>query len=122
MNRHEKRILIVEDETIAAMAIEDMIEKMDYQVCASVSFGEEAVKLAFAERPDLVLMDIHIHGQVDGIEAAARIRDLQIPIIFTTGYFDARMKKKAAALKPVAYLVKPLDHDQLKSIIDSVLR
>jgi two-component system, response regulator PdtaR len=122
MKRNKKKILIVEDEAIAAMAIEDIIEKMDYQICASVSFGEEAVKFAFAERPDLVLMDIHIHGQIDGIEAAARIRELNIPIIFTTGYFDARMKKKAAALNPVAYLVKPLDHDQLKSIIDSVFR
>jgi CheY-like chemotaxis protein len=122
MNKHEKKILIVEDEVIAAMAVEDMIEKMDYQVCASVSFGEEAVKFAFAERPDLVLMDIHIHGQIDGIEAAARIREMNIPIIFTTAYFDAKMKKKAAALKPVAYLIKPMDHDQLKSIIDSVFR
>jgi CheY-like chemotaxis protein len=122
MTVHEKKILIVEDEAIAAMAIEDMIEKMGYQVCASVSFGEEAVRIAFAERPDIVLLDIHIHGQIDGIEAAARIREMNIPIIFTTGYFDARMKKKAAALKPVAYLVKPLDHDQLKSIIDSVFR
>lgn len=122
MNTHEKKILIVEDEAIAAMAIEDMIEKMDYQICASVSFGEEAVKIAFAERPDLVVLDIHIHGQIDGIEAAARIKEMHIPVIFTTGYFDAKMKKKAAALKPIAYLVKPLDHDQLKSIIDSVLR
>ena len=121
MSTDKKKILIVEDEAIAAMAIEDMIEKMDYQVCASVSFGEEAIKIAFAERPDLVLMDIHIHGQIDGIEAAGRIRELDIPIIFTTGYFDAKMKKKAAALKPVAYLVKPLDHEQLKAIIRSVV-
>jgi len=120
MTVHKKKILIVEDEAIAAMAIEDMIEKMGHQVYASVSFGEEAVKLAFAERPDLVLMDIHIHGQIDGIEAATRIREMDIPIIFTTGYFDAKMKKKAAALRPVAYLVKPLDHDQLRSIIDSI--
>ena len=122
MKAHRKKILIVEDEAIAAMAIEDIIKKMDHQVCASVSFGEEAIKFAFAERPDLVLMDIHIHGQIDGIEAAARIREMNIPIIFTTGYFDAKMKKKADALKPVAYLVKPLDHDQLKLIIDSVFR
>lgn len=122
MGLREKKILIVEDETIAAMAIEDMIEKIGYHVCASVSFGEEAVKIAYAQRPDLVLMDIHIHGQIDGIEAAARISEMAIPIIFTTGYFDAKMKKKAAVLKPVAYLIKPLDHDQLKSIIDSVFR
>jgi len=118
----EKKILIVEDEAIAAMAIEDMIEKMGYTVCASVSFGEEAVKVAFAERPDLVLMDIHIHGQIDGIEAAARIREMDIPVIFTTGYLDAKMKRKAAALRPVAYLVKPLDHGHLKSIIESAFR
>jgi CheY-like chemotaxis protein len=118
---NKKKILIVEDEAIAALAIEDMIDRMGYQVCASVSFGEEAIKIAFAERPSLVLMDIHIHGQVDGIEAAARIREMGIPIIFTTGFFDAKMKKKAAALKPVAYLVKPLDHEQMKALIKSVV-
>jgi CheY-like chemotaxis protein len=121
MKKENKKILIVEDEAIAAMAIEDMIEKMGYPVCASVSFGEEAVKIAYAEKPGLVLMDIHIHGQVNGIEAAGRIRELGIPIIFTTGFFDAKMKKKAAALKPVAYLVKPLDHGQLKRLIQSVM-
>jgi len=122
VNKPNKKILVVEDEAIAAMAIEDMIEKMGYQVCASVSFGDEAVKIAAAEKPALVLMDIHIHGPVNGIEAAGRIRELGIPIIFTTGFFDARMRKKATALKPLAYLVKPLDHEQLKTIIKSVFR
>jgi CheY-like chemotaxis protein len=122
MTQDGKKILIVEDEAIAALAIEDMIERMGYQVCASVSFGEEAIKIAFSEKPSLVLMDIHIHGQINGIEAASRIRELGIPIIFTTGFFDARMRKKATALKPLAYLVKPLDHEQLKTIIKSVFR
>ena len=74
------------------------------------------------EKPDLVLMDINIHGEMDGVEAARHLSARNIPIIFTTGYYDAKMKKKAAGIKPVAYLVKPLDHEQLRAIISGVFK
>ena len=120
--RNQKLVLIVEDEAVAALALEDLIEKMGYRVCGPVSSGEEALKEAAGEKPDLVLMDIHINGEMGGLEAASRLSARNIPVIFTTGYYDAEMKKKAAEIKPVAYLVKPLDHEQLRAIICEVFK
>ena len=70
----DKRILIVEDETIVAMTIEDALQEMGYSVVGTVSTAEDAIKMAGDARPDLILMDIRIQGEKDGIAAARRSR------------------------------------------------
>lgn len=121
MNELKKKILIVEDEAIAALALEDIVVRFGYQVTISAASGEDALSEIEKNQPDLVLLDIHIHGPIDGLTVARHAYNLKIPIVFISGYSDAKTRKKAAGFKPVAYLVKPVDHGQLKSIIASVI-
>jgi CheY-like chemotaxis protein len=82
-------ILIVEDERIVARDIEKRLKKLGYQVIGSVASGEEALRQAQLTLPDLVLMDIQLKGQLDGIQTAEHIHtDLDIPVVFLTAYAD----------------------------------
>ena len=81
----KSRILVVEDEAIVAMGIKQKLEELDYAVVDIVFTGEDAVQTALREEPDLILMDIVLKGKMDGIEAAAKIRNqLDIPVIYLT--------------------------------------
>ena len=82
-----KRILIVEDEAIVSMDLRYKLESLGYSVPAEISSGEEAVDAASRLRPDVVLMDIRLSGDMDGIDAAARIRDqFGVPVVYLTAY------------------------------------
>ncbi len=105
-----KTVLIVEDEIINAMALADVIPGWGGTVVDMVTSGEDAVRVAEAASPDVVLMDISIDGPTDGVGAAREIIGrLGIPVIFMTGYDDAQTIREARDLKPLAFLVKPLD-------------
>ncbi len=79
--------MIVEDEVIVAMDVQQRLERLGYNVVAHATSGEEAITLAMREMPDLILMDIKIQGEMDGIDAAARIRATHdIPIIYVTAF------------------------------------
>ena len=120
MTGARRKILIVEDEVISAMSLTELLQLWGHEVCDSVSSGEEAIQRAQDERPDMVLIDINIRGGMDGLQAAREIRRrLGIPIVIMTGYQDRDMRERARELEPAGYLVKPLDLDELKSIIDS---
>ncbi|GBF38854.1 response regulator [Leptospira johnsonii] len=113
-------VLLVEDEVITAMLIRRELKKIGYNVIDLATSGEEAVRIAKEDRPDLILMDITLAGEMDGIAAASEIKeDVDIPIVFVTGYQDRGTKDRAALTKPLGYFVKPLQIDQLKSLIDS---
>ncbi|MDC0835587.1 response regulator [Geitlerinema sp. CS-897] len=102
------KILIVEDETIAAANIARHLEKRGYIVTARVGSGEKALKQIEDNPPDLVLMDVHLRGTIDGIEAAARIREkTQIPVVYITAYADDDTIERAKYTEPYGYLVKP---------------
>jgi CheY-like chemotaxis protein len=110
-----KRILIVEDEIVAAMALERMLRDMGYEVLESVTTGEEALERAAAERPDIVAMDIRLAGKMDGIEAAERIREeTGAQILFMTGYGDEDTKRRAMALRPLGLMSKPIHKDEFE--------
>jgi two-component system, response regulator PdtaR len=116
------KILLVEDEALSALYLSLELQKMGFRVLAALSTGEEALALARAERPDLILMDINLSGRMDGLEAVRRIKELfEVPVIFTTGYSDAGIRELAGALEPLAFLVKPLDLKELRRIILRVL-
>jgi CheY-like chemotaxis protein len=115
--------LIVEDEIIQAMFLGKILELWGYEICETATSGEEAVKESENQKPDLVLMDISIHGETSGIEAACNIRSrLGIPVIFISGYSDEETRNKACTARPAGYFVKPLDYNKLKEAIISIMR
>ncbi|MCP4631777.1 MAG: response regulator, partial [candidate division Zixibacteria bacterium] len=83
------KILIVEDEAIIAMEMENQLQELGYEVTSIVDTGEKAIQKAEEDRPNLILMDIRIKGEMDGIDAAEVIRNrFGIPVIFSTAYLD----------------------------------
>lgn len=118
---NEPGILIVEDEVITAMVMEAELRKAGYPVVRKVVSGEEAVSLATQEVFHVVLMDIRLAGQMDGIEAARRIQQIrETPIIFMTGYQDAETLQRAQELSPLAYLIKPVNGARLAELLGSI--
>ena len=90
------KILIVEDEAIIAMEIENQLQGLGYEVTSIVDTGEKAIKKAEEDKPDLMLMDIRIKGEMDGIEAAEEIRNrFGIPVVFSTAYLDEERIERA---------------------------
>lgn len=113
-----KRILIVEDEAVNALALQIMLKSAGFDVIGSVAKGEKAVDEAIEKKPDLVLMDIRLAGEIDGIEAARRIKDLSdIPIIFMTGYAERIIENRANELNPVGFLTKPIGYADIEKKI-----
>ncbi|MBW4538222.1 MAG: response regulator [Myxacorys chilensis ATA2-1-KO14] len=118
-----ERILVVEDERVVARDIEKRLKKLGYVVPASVASGEEAINKVAELRPDLVLMDIRLKGQMDGIEAAEQIRaDFDTPVIYLTAYADEATLQRAKATEPFGYIVKPFDERDLHVAIEVALR
>lgn len=113
------KILIAEDEIVLAMGIEKSLKAFGYDVIGKVTRGENAIMMAIDKKPDIVLMDIHLEGNVDGIEAAKEIhRKLDIPIIFLTAYSDDETFKKAIEAAPYGYLGKPFRPDDMRTTIE----
>ncbi|TGN03364.1 response regulator [Leptospira dzoumogneensis] len=113
-------VLIVEDEVLTAMVIRRELRKIGCNVVELATSGEDAVRIAKEDRPDLILMDITLAGEMDGITAASEIKEyLDVPIVFVTGYQDKATRERASLTKPLGYFVKPLQIDQLKNLIDS---
>lgn len=116
-------ILVVEDEAMTAMFMETMLKRKGYNVMKLVSSGEEAVIFAREFIPDIVIMDIRLAGKMDGIEAVAKIKsesDKSIQCIFTTGYSDPELKDEAMKLNPLAFLIKPINLNELLSLIEAL--
>jgi two-component system, response regulator PdtaR len=114
-----KRVLIVEDDLIISLTTERMVKKLGFQVVACVTSGEDAVKAAAENKPDVILMDIRLNGQMDGIEATQQILDNldKTRVIYVTGNTDNAYRERAEQTGYDAYLIKPLRLDDLKSII-----
>ncbi len=119
MTKH--RILIAEDDNLAATYIQKHLNSLGYDVVSVASSGEKAVKDAEMLSPDLVLMDIVMQGDMDGIEAAERMRALDIPVIFLTGCSDNNTFERAKLTKPYGYIIKPFDLRLVHLNIDMAL-
>ncbi len=117
----ERRIQIVEDERITAEDIKYSLEKNGYSVTSISATGEQAVKNARSESPDLILMDIMLRGEMSGIQAAESIMPLGIPVIYLTAYSDNEILKKAENTSPWGYLIKPFEEKELVSNIEIAL-
>jgi CheY-like chemotaxis protein len=116
------KILVVEDERIIASGIKKDLESMGYTVADIASSGPQAIEIASMEKPDLVLMDIVLKGDMDGIEAAHEIINrYDIPIIYLTAYADEEILERAMVTEPYGYLIKPFNDSELKANIEMAL-
>jgi len=113
------KILVVEDESVVALNIENRLSYLGYEISAVVTTGEEAIAEAAKRQPDLVLMDIQLTGEIDGIEAAELICDrCNIPVIYLTAYGDEETLQRAKITEPYSYIIKPFEAIDLGSAIE----
>ncbi|MFB2978078.1 ATP-binding protein [Microseira sp. BLCC-F43] len=118
----QKKILVVEDEAIVAEAIAESLRKQGYEVVAIVTNGEEAIQKVAQNQPDLVLMDIVLEGDMDGIAAAEKIRTrCHIPTVFLTAYADEETLKRAKLTDPFGYIIKPFQQKDLYVTLEIAL-
>ena len=115
-------VLVVEDESIVAKDIQNSLKKLGYAVPSVENSGEDAIDAAGVHRPDLILMDIMLKGEISGIEAAEQIKKrYQIPIIFLTAYADESTLSKAKVTEPYGYIIKPFKEIDLHTSIEMAL-
>ena len=115
-------ILVVEDEGIVAQEIKSRLEKSGYTVCAVAHDGKTAIAQAEKMQPDLVLMDIQLKGDMDGIEAAGLIRDrFNIPAVYLTAFTDPTTLARAKVMEPFGYVIKPFETRSLIVAIEIAL-
>jgi two-component system, cell cycle sensor histidine kinase and response regulator CckA len=122
MNRSRKQILVVEDESIVAMDLQDRLESLGYDVPATVATGKRAIEKTESLRPDLVLMDIQLQDEMDGVQAADEIRRrFDVPIVFVTANADDGTIQRAKVTEPFGYVMKPFDEKSLETTIEMAL-
>lgn len=120
--RQKIRVLLVEDEAITALAMNMALENMGYATCEPVATGRKALERLPLDKPDVILMDINLTGNMDGIETAYRIRTLgPTPIIFISGYSSNELMERAQAVDPVAIFVKPVRPQELQTAIETAV-
>ncbi|PNW39210.1 UNVERIFIED_CONTAM: response regulator receiver protein [Euhalothece sp. KZN 001] len=113
------KILIVEDEAVVSLDIARRLEKMGYEVIARLASGEEALELVQEERPDLVLMDINLQGEMDGIQTATTLyKNYGLPVIYLTAYAGESTLERAKESKPYGYILKPFKERELHAAIE----
>lgn len=116
------QIMIVEDEMIVARSIKNGLESLGYHVPAIASSGAEAIQKIGETSPDLVLMDIVLQGDMDGVKTAEHIRShLNIPVIYLTAYSDEATLQRAKLTEPFGYILKPFVEDDLHTAIEMAL-
>jgi signal transduction histidine kinase len=116
------KILVVEDEIIVAEDIAFRLKKLGYAVTATVASGEEAIEKVAENQPDLVLMDIVLKGDMDGVTAAEKIRTrVDIPTVFLTAYADDKTLQRAKLTDPFGYIIKPFQQNDLRVAIEIAL-
>jgi CheY-like chemotaxis protein len=122
MTKGKANIMVVEDEGVVSIDIRNILKNAGYNIAAVAFQGMEAVQKAEQSNPDLVLMDIGLKGEIDGIEAARRILDrFQIPVVFLTGFADEVTVTKAKEVNPSGFIIKPINEEDLKNTLDDVL-
>lgn len=118
----DTKVLVVEDESITAMSLKNKLQNIGYQMPVIVDSGEDAIKAAIEIKPDIILMDIALKGNIDGIQAAKEISaQYQVPIIFITAHHDEDSFHRAKVSVPYAFLAKPYEIRDLTNAIELAL-
>lgn len=116
------RIMVVEDEAIIAMDLATRLRKVGHEVVATAASGEQALQSAAGQQPDLVLMDIVLQGDMDGIQTAARLRETSdVPVVFLTSHSDSATIRSAVDTEPYGYVLKPYNERELQATIQVAL-
>ena len=116
------KILVVEDESIVALDLQSILNRMGYNVVATAISGEEAIELAATSQPDLVLMDIRLRDSMDGVETAQQLLiQFGIRVIYLTAHADESTLQRAKITEPLGYLVKPFEERELRGTIEMAL-
>ena len=117
------QVLIVEDEAIISMDLRYKLEALGYSVIAEIESGEEAVEAVSQLRPDVVLMDIGLSGEMDGIDAAAQIRNrFGVPVVYVTAYLGGATLDRAEMTEPSGYILKPFDDAKLRAVVEMAIQ
>lgn len=120
--KNPARILIVEDESIVAFNLQQRLSQLGYDVPHVAVSGQQSLDFVSHSRPDLVLMDIHIEGDLDGIEVASRLNeDSAVPVIYLTAYSEDSTLERARKTRPYGYLIKPFSERELHATIQMAL-
>ncbi len=118
-----KSILLVEDDDIIARVADWRLKNLGYTVCGRATTAAEAMELVVKQKPDLVLMDINIKGDIDGIETAKMIKQgFSIPVIFVTSHSDGTTLERAKAVNPDGFIIKPFVDNDLRVAIELALK
>ncbi|MBT7592042.1 MAG: response regulator, partial [Candidatus Scalindua sp.] len=116
------KLLIVDDESNTSILIRNMLEELGYNVAGLASSGKEAIQKTLQLQPNLVLMDIILGGEMDGVDAARQIHDsLDVPIVYLTGHADDDLLYRAKLTEPYGYIIKPFDESELRTTIEIAL-
>ena len=117
------RIFVVEDVSNVATVLKARLESYGYKICGVANTGQKAIDGALRWKPDLVLMDIMLEGEMNGIEAAAKIqKKMNVPIIYLSCLSDQKVMERAIETNPYGYIVKPYDSAELRFSIENALR
>jgi len=117
-----RRVLLVEDEMIVLEDLRRRLAGMGYEVAATARSGREAVEKASAHRPDVVVMDISLRGEMDGVEAAEKIfESTRIPVVYVTGLGDPETMQRAQLTPRFSFVLKPVDDHELRYVIEMAL-
>jgi CheY-like chemotaxis protein len=119
----KKRILIVEDESVLAEATRELLGGLGYDVIGTLGRGDEAVETALGSRPDLIIMDIKLKGEMDGIEAVERIHArMYLPVLYMTAYSEPLTIERANRTRHSGFIKKPVMDEDLEIATAAVLR
>ncbi len=117
------RILVVEDVKNVATVLKARLESYGYEICDVASTGLKAIESTLQYKPDLILMDIMLEGEMNGIEAADKIqKKMNVPIIYLSCLSDQKVMDRAIETNPYGYIVKPYDSAELRFSIENALR
>jgi CheY-like chemotaxis protein len=123
LNSPQPRALIVEDETLIAEELKERLSLLGFSIVAAVGSAEEGIAIATRERPDLVLMDIRLEGEKDGVQAAVEIhQQVDVPIVYLTAHSDRLTVDRAKRTEHDAYILKPFHRHELQSTIEVAMK
>lgn len=116
-----KRIIVVEDDHILALVQTKFIERMGFEVIASVTNGRDAIEAVKELKPDIVVMDVRIDGDMDGVETMQEIQKFSdVPVIYSTGNSESAILERAKSTNMKGFFVKPVNYNELEQLIKSV--
>ena len=118
----KKRLLIVEDEAITALDLKYSLEELGYEIVDTVDTGQDAINTAAETVPDIVLMDIKLKGDMEGIEAAEIISELRIPIVYLTANTDTNTFEKSNVKGSYGFISKPYDINKLDKTLQITIK